>query len=404
MAISLIFKKYKVEIADDSVPAQDTFSFSLIDSWDISNDLMEDVVITRELESDAAFNFAVSSISLNVNNNAVLSQELKSRENLVEYTYGVEVYKDDIRRFVGQIDQNNITYDVDMQTWQFRARDWYKFFYDKLSIIKWNYLSGGLGVYLSQTFGLGDTKFLQMGTVDIPFVDPNAYNWRDADANIENLITYGLLSRADYLFEVIKYYGAFLYVDENYKLNFINRAKQTPPIYAVPIEILDQTRVQTYLRDSSYDAILISQQDGVGSEESWKLVRIINNETNIDLITDTNQLNALHGTRILDIRQKLGAIASGTVPNVTYTWGWRFGLKIYPFIGIDETLRRYIDLYQRPRMFEGEIERTNDMKLLSYFFHNDGDGNIEYQTEKIEEDLVRDTMVITAKEHFRDSF
>ena len=401
--VSLILKKFEVTINDDSVPPQDTIVFATIDSWDLSSDLMGDAVITRQLESDAVFNFATSYINITLSGSSTLTAEF-TRANLEQYTYGVEISGDGVRRFVGQIDQTNVTYNPDAQIWEFKARDWYKYFYDILARISWNYLSQDLSGYLEQTFCLG--QFLQLGTIDMPFRDPNGDDWGDANSEIEILIDYKLLSRTDYLVEVIKNYAGFFYVDADYKLNFINRSRQTPPIQAVAIDILDQTTAKTYLRDSFYDGILVSQKTQVSptiSEISWKLLRYINGEVDVTTITDPDQLNQITGLRVLDLRQKLGAIASGSGTDITYTWGYRMGYVIFPQRDYADTLADYRDLFQKPILIEIEIEHTDDMNLISHIFHDDGSGNVEYVVEYIEEDLVSEKMMIRAKEYFRNS-
>lgn len=414
MAISLILRKYKIEVADDSVPARDLITFSLIDSWDISDSLMGDVIITRQLESDKVFNFAVSEVTLEVDNNTTLSTEF-TRANLEEYSYEVQVYANEgDRRFVGQVDPNNITYNQDEQTWTIRARDWYKFFYDTLSSVAWNYLAGDLENYLKNTFGVevGDEKFINFLNIDVPS-DAGDTPWSDADTDIENLQTYKLLSRTDFLFEVIKHYGAFLYIDSDYRLNFVNRARRTPPISRYPImdTMLDMATTRTFLRDSYYDALLISQKtitSPSSSEISWKLLRYVNGVLTVQTITDEDQIGQLQkGLRILDLRQKLGAIASGIYPDITYSWGYRMGYKLFPQREYEDALRDYYDLFRRPVLLETEIDTTlfNELygvnpSLLMHIFYDAGDGNVEYTIEYIEEDLVREKMLIRAKEYF----
>jgi len=396
VVVSLTLNKYKIEIADDSVPAGDTFTFSLINSWDLSGYLMGDLIITRQLESESVFNFAVSSVSLTISGNDVLTTEI-TRDNLEEYTYGVEVFGNGVRKFVGQVDPSNITYDQDNEVWEMRGKDWYKYFYDALSLITWNYGSQDLSGYLRQTFGLSDEKFLQVGTIDTPYVDPYGDNWTRFTPNIEILQDYHLLSRTDYLFEVIKHFGGFIYIDADYKLNFINRSRRTPPVYAHNIDPLDQTTVKTYLRDSYYDGVLVSQKTIISptqSEISWKLLRYIGGEMVVTTILDPNQISAFRGLRVLDIRQKLGASWTGS----TYTWNYQMGFAVFPQRPYSETLKDYRDLFQRPVMLESEIEYNEDAELLSHFFYNDGNGAIEYIIEYIEEDLVEEKMLIRAKE------
>jgi len=374
------------------------------------------VVIVRQLESDAVFNFAVSSVGLSFIQNDILEAEF-IRANLEEYAYEIKIWAGENGvinlsdpKFIGQIDENNITYNQDEQTWNIKARDWYKFFYDTLSTVAWNYLSGNLEYYLESTFGIG--SFIKSYKIDTPYAPPDT-DWSDADTDIENLKDNKLLSRTDFLFEVIKHYGAFLYIDSYYKLNFINRVRQTPPLSGYPINnfILDKTTVRTFLRDSYYDAILVSQKTIISptqSEISWKLLKYVNGVLEVQSITDEDQIGRLQkGLRILDLRQKLGAIVSGTYPNVTYSWGYRMGYKLFPQRDYEDTIKDYYDLLRRPVLLETEIdtklfynEYGVNAGLLTYIFYDDGNGAVQYVIEYIEEDLVNEKMLIRAKEYF----
>lgn len=390
MDVSLILKKFNYD-------GTEGFEITLMNSWDLSDYLMGDVVITRQLESDAVFNFAVSFTSLTVSGNDTLTQEF-TKENLTTYLYGIELSGNGTRRFVGQIDQTSVIYNSDFEQWEFKAKDWYKFYYDTLARQSWNFSSSGLNAFLTDNFYLSPWDFLHFGTVDVS-QPGHLHNWDNSDANIQVLISEKLLSRTEYLGEVIKHYGAFLYVDANYNLNFINRARQTPPIYAHSINdlILDQTTTKTYVRESSYDGLLISQKTYLGGgsyEVSWKLLRYVQGVLDVTTILDESELNDIKGLRVLDIRQKLGAIPSGG----TYTWGYRTGFRLFPQREFEETLKDYRDIFEDTIILGTEITYLEDLNLMSHIFYNDPYAQ-EYQIEYMEEDLVNEKMLIRAKEY-----
>ena len=401
MAVALILRKFEIKT---------NYSFLYYDlgSWDLSGDLEDSgIIITRELESDAVFNFAVSYTSITLNNSDTLTTEF-TNENLSKYSYGIELSKDGVRKFVGQIEPKSIQYQPDSQRWEFKAKDWYKFCYDVLKNQTW--VSGfgtDLSSYLTVTFNLGtidEGHLIGLGTIDVP---PNILtSWDYTQFNINYILSKGLRTRAEFLEEVIKHYGAFLYIDADYKLNFINRSRQTPPIYAHNIDPLDQTMVRTYIRDTLYDGVIVNQLTVINpvlSEVSWRLLRYVDGEIEVTKILSEEQLNSLPAGRVLDIRQNLGGIAYDQYFNPYFVEGIRFGYWLFPQRDLEETLKDYRDLFQSPILLECDIEHNEDAELLSHFFYTHGSGAIEYTIEYIEEDLVQEKMLIRAKQYFNNA-
>jgi len=402
MALSLLVKKYSF--------SYDMFNrtFEFIDSWDLSDSLVEGVVIRKELESDDVFNFIVPSTNISIIKNSTLLTEF-TKENFENYIYAVEIgIVGPIKintRFAGEIEKTSVVYDVTQEEWNLNCRGWYKFFYDWFQTIPLALPDGvqltDLETYLDTMFGISGSGLLTSKYVD---ADQSTTSWSD-DVDINRIIEEEIMTQGEFLDEVVKHYGAFIDIDGNRRLNFINRAQRRGSTTTIDLrdEVLDGTRTQTYYRDAYYDGILISQKTSLGGglyEISWKLLQYIKGVLEVTTVTNADNLGSIHGIKILDLRQQLGVTTSD---EVTYTRVYDMDYHVFPQRSFSQTANDYRDLFQRPRVIDAEIDLDLSVDLLNpvqfNYEHSDGTGSIITFVEYLEEHLTEEKMVIKGKEH-----
>lgn len=394
MALNLAIKKFEVD---------ENGNLILLDYRFVTETLQKEPIIRKELEGDE-FTFIVSSVTLECDANDYLNTEFGSAD-FNNYIYGIEIYKDSDRRYVGEIDKASIRLKIQENTYTFNARGWLKYIYDMRSKQTFDTLHPDLETYIADFF-------LTTGVVEGTYIDvDNPTGTWTGNINITNLINNGLLSKADFFTEVQKHYGFYVDIDKDYIVKIINRANRrqnyTPIRIDEPVQIHDMTDFRTFIRPNKYDGIIINQMHIISptlSVSSWQYLRMEGGVLKRTTITNENYISQIQTTsRVLDLRQKLGAIASGTYPNVTYSWGYRINYLVFPIRLVDDTYKDYRDLFEQPKVFECSIEYNENIDLLSVVQYTDAFGGNHWNVVSLEEDPENETMNLEVVQIFSDS-
>jgi len=218
--------------------------------------------------------------------------------------------------------------------------------------------------------------------------------WTTTDTDLEALMNNFMLYKGHFLNEVQKHYGAYIYIDENYALNFINRGQQDfLSVADITDYILDKELIQKYYRITKYDGILVSQKtyEGGGTYEiSWRYIKYVNGAIEIQRVTSENGINYLQKDQnILDLRQELGA----QIDNNGNVIGTRKdkGYHVFPQRTLEDTFYDYEDLFIPPQMMNCKVE-TLDINLLDKVRYGETYPKDLYLITRLEDNSINETM------------
>lgn len=201
--------------------------------------LDEEITIEERVEGGDVYEFESGGVSLTILNTARNESFLNSTTYLFDDSYGfaLELILDGTNLFWGSIDKNTIAFDRIDNTITFDAVNWYKTLYDSLA----NYS-------LPEITPTSVEDILESIFVKTNFID----SVNISVDNISTVITsefytvtlqpnYMLIT--DFLLELQKFYGAFLYVDQDKVLQFVNRGQYYSSA---------ATAIDSYIEDGSY--------------------------------------------------------------------------------------------------------------------------------------------------------
>lgn len=246
--------------------------------------------INKTLEYRQPFDFIVSSaeITLYENNIAVTYNDISGDSKTVypfdegfpleiyfqqTLSIGTEVYPflatiqilDGVRdgQFWGYIDYQSSYRDPVTNNFIIKLVDLFKYFYDGNNIF-FNYLH--LALLSGNSFTLTGILRLFNGNRSIPMVDRVGIRLNPAQSGqieVRALMKLGdpnqadaslRIKNTDMLLELQKFYGAYVFMDGNGKLNFVNR--ETPPSSSGLGEFLIEDGYKRYYSEVFYDSVL----------------------------------------------------------------------------------------------------------------------------------------------------
>lgn len=374
-------------------------SLTLLSSTEITEFIEQDFSIVKQLEFDTIWNFSVSYVELEFLDNSPFLMEFRNssqyqlkwwdgQRNLREFLYGIEILRDGYNIFVGQLLPDSVEHNEEKQTFIITARDWYKYFYEKLESrnpIRQN-LFTNLDDFLSLCFPI--YNFPEVGILSGRNINVN--NQSGSWSSIPNFIlSSGLLTYQHLLNEVQKHYGAFLFVDKNYKLNFINRSKYTnsTPL-VIDNYILESDYTEIPFTFNEYDAVLINQATpmGTSTEISWRLFYWEDGLLKELQIFSEQALDSLpKNLKIIDLRQELFLQGDGVTVPFSFYKG--FGYRIFPQRTRDEIYSDYKHLIDIPNKINCRIVLPENMSvdILNKIYIDNSVSFGEFITYAIEE-------------------
>jgi hypothetical protein len=214
-----------------------------IESYDMTDYLVDnEFELLYELEYGQQFEFTGSSINLEFNENSVMDDLRWSFGDANDF-FGVIIYLDgnESPEFWGIINKGTLEYDTDNHGWVFTAvdaTDYYRAIWrtrnmpsvgspsagivtleDMLNLFIYNTLFSGLNI------NVGDMNTnLLMGYYRL---------------HIQGTVTAEKYFITNYLDELQKHYGSYIYATADKKLNFINRAKYNATIHHISNNVMN---------------------------------------------------------------------------------------------------------------------------------------------------------------------
>lgn len=208
---------------------------------DVSDYVLDDEIsIEERVEGNDVFEFESGGLSLTIMNTTRNENFINSTTYLFDDSYGfaLEIILDGTNIFWGSIDKNTIAFDRIDNTITFDAVNWYKTLYDSLA----NYS-------LPDIIPTNVEDILEAIFVKEDFIDSVNISVGD----ISQTITSGFYTTTlqpnympinDFILELQKFYGAFLYVDQDRVLQFVNRGQYNSST---------ATAIDDYIEDINYE-------------------------------------------------------------------------------------------------------------------------------------------------------
>jgi len=390
--------------------------------------IKESLDISKRPEFDTTFNLSVSYGSLNFIENDILSEQLTAAK-FKKYLFSIEIKDVDGRSFAGQVDFEETYFDEIENVWVVGIKDWLKYHIDIIKQYWWEVTYTNLEDFLRKTF-LGpkipysfDDRFSIIKDVQVKVRDTS--DWIIADQELvlwkgQNRFT-PPYNQGDYLkthtlydllFESQKHYGAYLFVDENMRLNFVNTQYlensypgpfDGPPDPDGPTNITNLIYNNNFTKipyqPNEYDGILINQENKISdtqTEASWRMLRYIDGQVEETIILSEDQIADLKkGLSLIDLRQELGfKLKDGGWDGYgsAYEKAMFFGYRVFPQREFDDTLADYTYLLKPVLKWECIIKPTN----LSLFSFVGIDGQL-YQVFEVKMDGVENEDAITIR-------
>lgn len=230
----------------------------LVASYDMTDYLIDkEYELLYELEYGQQFEFTGSSINLNFITNDILDNLRLTFGDDNEF-FGIVIYLDgsDTPEFWGIIDQNTLEYDTDNSEWAFTAvdaTDRYRAIWQKRNMPN----VGTTGIVTLEdmlTLFVDNTLFSGIN-INIGDMNPNLLmgyyrlHIQATSAKEKYFIT-------NYLDELQKHYGAYIYATADKKINFINRMKYNIAEHHITDDIMNI--IESGFEPNPYKAIGVS--------------------------------------------------------------------------------------------------------------------------------------------------
>lgn len=344
-------------------------------SVEITEFIEQDFSILRQLEFDSVWNFAVSHVELEIADNSNFLSEFKNStpyqlpwweggNNINDYLWGIEIAKNGNNIFVGQLLPGSIEHDSTQQIFRITARDWYKYFYEKLADREKITDNLFLNVEDFMAYCFPIYNFPEQGILSGRVINVNNQlgGWTSIPSFI---LSSNLLSYQHLLKEVQKHYGAYFFVDKDYKINLINRQKYTNSVAnEIQDYILENDYEETPFLFNEYDALIINQSTPSGSstEVSWRLFYRKGGVLEEEQIFSEDALEDLpENLKILDLRQEL--FVQGDGASVSYSFYKGFGYRIFPQRTRDEIYEDYKNILERPNKIKCSVKLPDNLRI-----------------------------------------
>lgn len=164
-------------------------------------------------------------------------------------------------------------------------------------------------------------------------------------------------NRDHLLYEAQKHYGAYVFIDENYTLQFIGRNQFISDTVDINDKIIEGGFVKQLSVDNEYNGIIISQKttEGILTEISWRAIYYDSEGAlHTDVILSEGHLDSIDPSlKLLDLRQKFSVSRDGDANPIRVYAG--FGFRVFPQREIQSLLNDYKTLFKAPLHYECEV-------------------------------------------------
>lgn len=348
---------------------------------DVSNALIEEEIETDfKLESNIKFDLEVSSITATIdagyNNYGINVRSffdtywLTGRLGDFEPIFGIELLNNGTGEFWGYARIEDIIYDKLNDNYIISAYDWYNLVIDRI----------------------GDSFLPALATPDIEnFIAVLFPVFSSISINVNGTQSFtqsdyrareDLLKIKDFIIEMQKSYGAYIYYSGDKSINFINRNKSLLTTVDISNLLLEDNYEESFaLRD--YNRILLNVVGGWSknsegnweSYEGWAWVYENNGEIGVDI--GVSQTDIDNATGFLDLRQELPEVSFDNVV---------FGAK--------EPEERYAD-YEDLLKLNKTLAATVDSVTINITDKVLLNGN-EYKLDRVKKQYLNQTSIIEA--------
>jgi hypothetical protein len=282
--------------------------------YDISNCLVNegDIRIDKRVEFNGVFRMGVSNVDLAFKSDGTTAFSTWLRYDFLKINYypGIQIIKDGVEKFWGYVDRESVEWDeIAEDVVRFTVVNWYKYFEDLDDVI----------IPELSTYTISSFFSAVLGSVVITGVDMHIGTISELldIADYQSLRSNGMIVK-DFILELQKHTGAFIYFSPDKRLKLINRGKFVSE-EAVNIlnDIVEEAGESRDYRTqevtvNKYDSLLMSAKGnweetspGVWIHwEGWVMVNY--NGTAYPLIYVNEDLSNIPSyVRYLDVRQKL---------------------------------------------------------------------------------------------------
>jgi len=340
----------------------------------------EEIGTDFKLESNVKFDLEVSSITATIdggyNNYGINVKNFfdtywkTGRLGDSEPVFGIELLNNGISEFWGHARIEDIIYDKLNDNYIISAYDWYKLVIERIG----DSFLPSLGVPSINNFLL--SIFPIFGSLIVTIDGNSTFTQADYRARED------LIKVKDFIIEMQKAFGAYIYYSGDKNLSFINRNKSLSATIDISNLLIEDNYEESFsLRD--YDRILLNVDGGWSKNaegnwehyEGWAWVYEDNGEIGVDIGVSQEDIDNAIG--FLDLRQELPEVSFDNVV---------FGAK--------EPEERYSD-YEDLIRLNKTLTVTVDSVAINITDKCLLDGN-EYKVDRVKKEYLSQTSIIEA--------